>query len=60
VWDIWQTLYKDLILIIIISLYGSLMSVGQKPYQTKALSSKNDKADKSPPVKMTGQTKALP
>jgi hypothetical protein len=32
----------------------------QKPSQTKALLSKNDKADKSPPVKMTGQTKALP
>jgi hypothetical protein len=33
---------------------------GQKPSWTKALPSKNDKADKSPPVKMTKRTKALP
>jgi hypothetical protein len=32
---------------------------GQKPSRTKAVPSKNDKADKSPPVKMTGRTKAL-
>jgi hypothetical protein len=28
--------------------------------QTKALLSKSDKMDKSPPMKMTGQTKAFP
>jgi hypothetical protein len=33
---------------------------GQKPSWTKALPSKNDKADKSPPVKMTRRSKALP
>jgi hypothetical protein len=27
--------------------------------RTKALPSKNDKADKGPPLKITGQTKAL-
>jgi hypothetical protein len=35
-------------------------SVGQKPSLTKAVPLKSDKADKSPPVKMTRQTKALP
>jgi hypothetical protein len=32
----------------------------QKPFRTKDLVSKNEKTDKSPPVKMTRQTKALP
>jgi hypothetical protein len=41
-------------------LYMIIMGNGQKPSQTKALLSKNDKAAKSPPVKMTGQTKAFP
>jgi hypothetical protein len=40
-------------------LYWRKRSIGQKPSQTKALLSKNDKIDKIPPVQLTGQTKAL-
>jgi hypothetical protein len=38
--------------------YEKMTGNRQKPSRIKALLSKNDKADKSPPVKMIGRTKA--
>jgi hypothetical protein len=64
--DQWCQIVPMMPTIMLIDLYSECsyhlvhyMGKGQKPSRTKVLPFKNDKEDKSPPMKMTGWTKSL-